>query len=118
MNMKTRNLLLTIGAVGLTVITLNLNASDALLSPRVAGNQIRVVPATAADQNRTAANQSATLLPRAAGNQIAMATGTANEVNPVMACRNMAGSPKTIQACAEHPGTMPGCNPVTIVLLK
>jgi hypothetical protein len=39
----------------------------------------------------------------------------ANEVTPAMACvSNMSGNPKTIQACAEHPATMPGCNPVAI----
>ena len=49
--MKTRNLLLTIGAVALTAITINATASDALLSPRAAGNQIKHVSGTNNDVN-------------------------------------------------------------------
>src|ERR1700690_998872 len=113
--MKTRILLATIGAAVLATIPLNVNASDALLSPRAAGNQIKAVPAVAADGIYVAANQDSTVSPRVLGNQIKTVAGVANDANPAMACASgMTGSPKAIQACAEHPATMPGCNPVTI----
>jgi hypothetical protein len=118
-NMKARILLTTIGVAALAAITININASDALLSPRAQGNQIKVAPAVAADRNLVAENQGATVSPRAQGNQTKTVASVANDVNPTMACaRNMKGSPKAIQACVEHPGTMPGCNPVTVAPLK
>ena len=81
-----------------------------LLSPRAAGNQIKHVSGTANDPDLVAVDQGLALPPRAAGNQIATTAGTNGSVNPTVACaKNMAGSPRTIQACAEHPATMPGC---------
>ena len=117
--MKTRNLLLTIGAVGLTAITLNVSASDAYLSPRAAGNQIKHFAGTYNDPNLVDTTGIVVVSPRAAGNQTKTVASVANDVNPTMACaRNMNGNPKAIQACVEHPGTMPGCNPVTVAPLK
>jgi hypothetical protein len=111
--MKTRNLILTIGAAAFAAITINATASDALLSPRAAGNQIKTVASAANDVNLAAANAT-TISPRAAGNQLRTTAGTSNDVNPVIACaKNMSGSPKAIQACVEHPGTMPGCSMMT-----
>jgi hypothetical protein len=115
--MKTRNLLITIGAVAFAAITLNATANDALLSPRAAGNQIKHVSGTANDVNLAAANAT-TVSPRAAGNQINTVAGTSADVNPALACvKNMNASPKAIQACVEHPGTMPGCA-MTVAALK
>jgi hypothetical protein len=117
--MKIRILLTAIGAAALTAITLNVNAGDALLSPRAAGNQTKIAPTATADRNLVAENQGVAVSPRALGNQTTTVASVANDVNPTMACaRNMNGSPKTIQACVEHPGTMPGCNPVTVAPLK
>src|SRR5579872_710898 len=114
--MKTRNLLLTIGAVALTAITVNATASDVLLSPRAAGNQIKHVSGTNNDVNLVKTT-GITLSPRAAANQIAKVAGTNNDVNPALACaKNMTGSsPKAIQACAAHPpAPMPCCAVATI----
>jgi hypothetical protein len=108
-NMKTRILLTTIGAAALAAITINVSASDALLSPRAAGNQIKAAPAATADGNLVAANQNSTVSPRALGNQTTTVASVANDVNPTVACRNMIASPKAIQACAEHPTAMSGC---------
>jgi len=108
-NMKTRNLLMTIGVAALAAITLNVNASDALLSPRAQGNQIEVAPAATADRNFVAANQGSTVSPRALGNQTLTVAGVANDVNPVMECNKMITSPKAIQACAANPAGMSGC---------
>jgi hypothetical protein len=111
--MKTRILLITLGVAALTAITFNANAQS--LSPRAAGNQIQHVSGTYNDPDLVAVDQGLAALPRAAGNQIATTAGTNGNVNPTTACaQNMAGSPKTIQACAEHPATMPGCNVTTV----
>jgi hypothetical protein len=115
--MKTRNLLITLGAAAFAAITINATASNALLSPRAAGNQIQQVSGTANDVNTVAAN-TATVSPRAAGNQIKTVAGTNNDVNPAIACaKNMNGSPRAIQACIES-GTMSGCKTVAVAALK
>lgn len=117
--MKIRNLLTTLGVATLAAITFNVNASNALLTPRAAGNEIKIVSGVANDPNLVAVNQGLAIAPRAAGNQIATVAGTSNDANPVVACiNNMSGSPKAIQACADHPGTMPACNSVTVAPLK
>jgi hypothetical protein len=114
-NMKIRNLLVTLSAAALAAITINVSAGEALLSPRAAGNQIKAAPGvTAAQPSFTTQAVS----PRAAGNQITTVASVPNDVNPTIGCLGMAGSPKAIQACAEHPATMPGCNPVTVAPLK
>ena len=111
-NMKTRILLTILAAAALTAITLNVNAGVTLLSPRAAGSQAKVVPGVAAAQPASAIQSTS---PRALGNEITAVAGGVSEVTPAMACvSNMSGNPKSIQACAEHPGTMPGCNPVAM----
>ena len=51
----------------------------------------------------------ALLSPRAAGNQIKVVKGTNTDVNPALVCRNnMIGSPKAVTECSSHV-TMPGC---------
>jgi hypothetical protein len=115
--MKTRNLLITIGAAALTAITFNAYSADALLSPRAAGNQIKHVSGTGNDVNTVAANTS-TLTPRAAGNQLKTVPGTASNVNPAIACAaNMNGTPKAVAECSSHT-TMPGCKPMAVATAK
>ena len=110
--MKTRILLTTIAAAAFAAITINVSAGEALLTPRAAGNQIKTVPGVT---TAALAPATQTLSPRAQGNQVKTVASTASEVTPAMACvSNMKGSPKTIQACAEHPATMLGCNPVAV----
>ena len=111
--MKTRILLATISAAALAAITINANAGAAYLTPRAAGNQIKHVSGIANDPNLVNTTGIVVVSPRAQGNQIKTVASGANEVTPAMACVSMmSGNPKSIQACAEHPGTMPGCNPV------
>ena len=113
--MKTRNLLITLGAAAFAAITINAIASDALLSPRVAGNKIKQVAGTA---NAVTPAVTATISPRAAGNQIAKVTGQSNEVNPAMACaKNMNGSPRAVAECVSHT-TMPACKTVAVASAK
>ena len=115
--MKTCNLLITLGAAAFTAIAINATASDAMLSPRAAGNQIQQVTGTATDVNLVTAS-AATISPRAAGNQIKTVAGTSNDVNSGLACaKNMTASPKAIQACIES-GTMSGCKTVTVASAK
>jgi hypothetical protein len=115
--MKTRNLLITLGAAAFAAITINATASDALLSPRAAGNQIQHVSGTANDMNLVNTT-GITVSPRVTGNQIATVAGQSSEVNPAIACaKTMNGSPRAIQACVEHT-TMPGCNTVAVAPLK
>jgi len=104
--MKIRILLVTIGAAALAAITLNVSASDTLLSPRATGNQIKTVPGIAAAQPAPAAQS---VSPRALGNQTTTVASVANDVNPVMECHKMIASPKAIQACAANPAGMSGC---------
>ena len=117
--MKTRILLATIGAAALTAITINVSAGEAYLTPRAAGNQTKHVSGIANDPNLVDTTGIVVISPRALGKQATTVASVANDVNPAVACAsNMNGSPKTIQACVEHPGTMPGCNPVTVAPLK
>lgn len=118
-NMKARILLATLSAAALTAITLNATAGDVYLSPRAAGNQVKHVSGVANDPNLINTADILVVTPRTAGNQAKTVAGTDNDVNPAIACaRNMAGSPKAIQACTEHPATMPGCNAMTVAPLK
>jgi len=115
--MKTRNLLITLGAAAFAAITINATAGNALLSPRAAGNQIQQVSGTTGTANLATAS-TATISPRAAGNQIKTVAGTSNDVNSGLACaKNMTASPKAIQACIES-GTMSGCKTVTVASAK
>jgi hypothetical protein len=105
-NMKTRILLMTIGAAALAAITFNVNAGTTLLSPRAAGNQIQAASGIAAAQPAPVAQA---VSPRALGNQTTAVASVANDVNPVMECHKMTASPKAIQACAANPAGMSGC---------
>ena len=107
--MKTRNLLFTLGAVTLATITLNAAASEALLSPRAAGNQVKAI--AGANNNANLASTAGTAIsPRALANQTKTVAGTTGDVNPATLCAShMTGGPKAIQACAANPGNMPCC---------
>jgi hypothetical protein len=115
--MKTHNLLITLGAAAFAAIAINATASDSLLSPRAAGNQIQQVSGTASDVNLVSANTAA-VSPRAAGNQIKTVAGTGNDVNPSIACaKNMNGSPRAVTECLSHT-TMPGCQTMAVASSK
>jgi hypothetical protein len=107
MNMKTRNILLSIGVATLTAITISASASDIALSPRAAANQIQTVPGTTVAQAAPAS--AIALSPRADANQIQTVATVVNDVNPTLQCRNMTASPKAIAACQAN-AAMPGCS--------
>ncbi len=51
----------------------------------------------------------ALLSPRAAGNQIKVLKGVDTTINPALVClQNMNGTPKAVAECASH-ANMPGC---------
>ena len=107
--MNIRNFLITTGATALVVLTFNVHATDALLSPRAAGNQIKHVAGLSNPVNASVLS-TVLLSPRAAGNQIKIASGQTN-VNPATLCSShMAGGPKAIEVCAANPlAPMPCC---------
>lgn len=109
--MKTRNLILTIGAAVLTATTFNASAYDIALSPRAAANQVKHISGTNNDVNLAKATTAVALSPRATANQIKTVSGNNNDPNVATACRNVmtGSSPKAIQAC-EANTSMPGCN--------
>ena len=111
--MKTRILLTTLAVAALAAITLNVNASDTLLSPRAAGNQIKISPVVSTVSAVPAISLAS---PRVLGNQAITVASVANDVNPTIACRNMTSSPKAIQACAVNStAAMPCCaTPVAV----
>lgn len=110
-NMKIRILLTTIGATALAAITFNVNAGTTLLSPRDAGNQIKVASGVTAAQPAPVAQS---VSPRAFGNQTTTVASVANDVNPIVECQKMIASPKAIQACAANPAGMSGCCKTTM----
>jgi hypothetical protein len=115
--MKTPNLLVTLGMAAFAAIAINATASDALLSPRAAGNQIQQASGTVNDV-KLVNSTGTTVSPRAAGNQIVTVAGQSNEVNPAVACaKNMNGTPKAVAECTSHM-TMPACKTVTVASAK
>ena len=101
-----KTILMTLGAVAMTAITLNAVAAEPLLSPRALTVQHKTVAGLNADVNLI--NPSGvTIAPRAIDRVPAVA-GVNDDVNPVAGCRSMAASPKLIAECAATPG-MPGC---------
>jgi hypothetical protein len=106
--MKTRNLLITLSVAALA--TVNVMAADALLSPRATDMQIKIVQATDNSPNLAAARPTS-VSPHLLDNSSKTVTGQSTGASPSLACvRNMAGTPKEISACADHPGLpMPCC---------
>lgn len=115
--MNTKVLLL--GAV-VAAFALNSFAAEPLLSPRAAGNQIKVVPSTASEAPAITVayveTTPAQLSPRAAGNQLKVVKGITDETSLTLFCQQtMSGSPKAVTECSQH-ANMPGC--MTVAPLK
>jgi hypothetical protein len=110
--MKTRNSLITLGAVTVAAITLNFTASAALLSPRATGNQNVHTTGKGSDVNLVALGLTPTAYaaPRLAGNKALAAVGANTEVNPATLCAGrMTALPKAIQACAANASMPMSC---------
>ncbi len=114
--MKTRNLLITLGAAAFAAITINATASAPAFAPR------RRQPDQAGlwhrQRREPVGANTATVSPRAVSNQIKTVAGTSNDVNPAIACaKNMNGTPKAVSECLSHT-TMPGCQTVAVASAK
>jgi hypothetical protein len=109
MKMKTRNFLITLSVAALA--TVNVMATDALLSPRAAEQQIKMASGFNTDPDLTASRPTS-VSPRLFDNQIKTVAGKSSVVSPTLNCvRYMTGTPKQISACADHPGApMPCCS--------
>jgi hypothetical protein len=92
--------ILILGAV-VAAFTFTSFAADALLSPRAAGNQVKVVATTANDITLVAANRDTALSPRAAGNK----TTTAAGVETVAVKCPVLGSPRQVTAAGKDART-------------
>ena len=107
LKMKTRNLLLTLTVTALA--SFNVMAVDALLSPRASEHQSKIVSAVNMDPN-LAAPGLASASPRLLDNQSKTVAGKSTGESPSAVCvRRMAGSPKMIGLCADHPGAPMSC---------
>ena len=105
--MKTRNLLITFGVA--VLVTVNLMAADVALSPRAADHQPHIIAGTNNDPNLAAANPTS-MSPRLLERQAKTVPGESTTVSPSFLCtRRMAGSPKIVGACADHPGAPMAC---------
>lgn len=98
--------ILVLGAV-ISTLAGSMFATEAVLSPRAQGNQIKVV--AAAPEAATVASPATLLTPRAAGSEIKVVKGFATDRNPALDCiGSMNGTPKAVGACSQSV-TMPGC---------
>ena len=105
--MKTRNLLITLGVAAMA--TINVMATDALLSPRASANQSKTIAGPNNDPN-LAAPGLASASPRLLDNQSKTVAGkSTGESSSAVCVRRMAGTPKMISACADHPGAPMSC---------
>jgi hypothetical protein len=96
--MKTRNLLIALSVTAMA--TLNVFASEALLSPRATDHQSKIMSGVNADPN-LAAPGLVSVSPRVIDSQMK---------SPSAVCvRRMAGTPKMIGQCADHPGAPMSC---------
>lgn len=98
-------------AIAIATLSGTTFATDALLSPRAQGNQIKVVTASAPGDRITVAYVDAAqaVSPRVQAAQIRVVKGVITDRNPALEClRNMQGSPKAVTACSQSV-TMPGC---------
>lgn len=87
-------------AVALTAITLNVSASDPLLSPRAAGNQPKVVKGTANSPNTLTQNRNLTVAPRTLDNQVKTVQGMDTSPN-TMAGGCALGSPRQLEQAGK-----------------
>ena len=106
LNMNTKMLLLGTVVLALAGTTF---ATDALLTPRAQGNQIKVVVSTPTSAVAVDYVKATPVAPRYQADQIKVVKGIASDRNAALEClQNMKGSPKAVIACSQS-ATMPGC---------
>ncbi len=95
---------LTLASLALALVSLNVVAGEALLSPRARDNQIRVVATTDSSPNTVTQNRDAVASPRTIDNQIKTVAGTDTSPDTLTCNRKMLASPKALGECTSHPG--------------
>jgi hypothetical protein len=89
--------------------TLNVFASEALLSPRATDHQSKIMSGVNADPN-LAAPGLVSVSPRVIDSQMKTVSIKSMGESPSAVCvRRMAGTPKMIGQCADHPGAPMSC---------
>ena len=107
-NMKTL-IPLTLASLALAVMTFNVSAGEAFLSPRGKDLQIKTVAGTDNSPNTVTQNRNVIASPRTIDNQIKTVKGLSNDANTLACSRQMVASPKAIGECAGHPGAAMTC---------
>ncbi len=95
---------LTLASLALALVTLNVFAGEALLSPRAKDNQIKTVAGSDTSPNTVTQNRNVTASPRTIDNQIKTVAGTDTSPDTLTCTRKMLASPKAIGECTSHPG--------------
>lgn len=95
---------LTLASLALAVVTLNVFAGEALLSPRAKDNQIKTVAGSDNSPNTVTQNRNVAASPRTLDNQIKTVAGTDTSTDTLTCKRKMVASPKAIGECVSHPG--------------
>ncbi len=107
--MKTTKVLLLGAVVTAFALTSFAGSNGAYLLKASAASNVKPTADTTVTTIAYVETTPALLSPRAAGNQIKVVKGVANDVNPALVCRNnMVGSPKAVAECSSH-ANMPGC---------
>jgi hypothetical protein len=89
--------------------TLNVFASEALLSPRATDHQSKIMSGVNADPN-LAAPGLVSVSPRVIDSQMKTVSLKSTGESPSAVCnRRMDGTPKMIGQCADHPGASMSC---------
>lgn len=110
--MKTKNLLLGAVVAAFAVSTFAAGPLFSPRAASNQNQHVSTPAETATVTVAYADTGSALLAPRAAGNQAKLVKGAKADISTVQDCRKeMAGSPKSIAECASHPSApMPCCN--------
>jgi len=105
--MKTRNLIITLSVA--TLATMNIAATAAIFSPRAADNRPKIVPGVNNDPDLTATGMPAES-PRLMDDQ-AKPAPTETKQAPAMTREHRVGTPKMMDQCTEHAdGSMSCCS--------
>ena len=100
---------LTLASLALAVMTLNVSAGEALLSPRARDLQIKTIAGTDNTPNTVTQNRNLPVPPRTLDQQIKTVPGTNGGPDTLACPRRMLASPKAIGECASHPGAAMAC---------
>ncbi len=96
---------LTLASLALALLSLNVFAGEALLSPRARDNQIRHVATTDNSPNTVTLNRDVIASPRTIDNRIKTVAGTVTGPDTLTCSRKMLASPRAVGECSSHPAS-------------